>query len=155
MKDKASLFLLFICLFVCGLHWAFLGGFTHSAVGKESSCNAADLGSIPGLGRSPGEGIGYPTPVFLGFPGGSAGGESACHVGDLGSIPGLGRSPGEGKGHPPQRSGLGLSCCLRAFSSCMRGATLQFRCTVFKLQRVLLFLDPGLSCLTARGTFLD
>ena len=42
-------------------------------------------------------------------------------MGDLGSIPGLGRSPGEGKGHPPQRSGLGLSCCLRAFSSCMRG----------------------------------
>ena len=28
--------------------------------GKESSCNAWDLGSIPGLGRSPGEGKGYP-----------------------------------------------------------------------------------------------
>ena len=28
--------------------------------GKESACNAGDLGSIPGLGRSPGEGIGYP-----------------------------------------------------------------------------------------------
>ena len=28
--------------------------------GKESVCNAGDLGSIPGLGRSPGEGIGYP-----------------------------------------------------------------------------------------------
>ena len=27
---------------------------------KESSCNAGDLGSIPGLGRSPGEGKGYP-----------------------------------------------------------------------------------------------
>ena len=27
---------------------------------KESACNAEDLGSIPGLGRSPGEGIGYP-----------------------------------------------------------------------------------------------
>ena len=34
--------------------------------------------------------LGYPTPVFLGFPGGSAGKESACNVGDLGSIPGLG-----------------------------------------------------------------
>ena len=55
---------------------------------------------------SPGEGIGYPTPVFLGFPGGSAGKESACNVGDLGSIPGLGRSPGEGKGYPFQYSGL-------------------------------------------------
>ena len=28
------------------------------SAGKESACNAADLGSIPGLGRSPGEGIG-------------------------------------------------------------------------------------------------
>ena len=27
---------------------------------KESTCNAGDLGSIPGLGRSPGEGKGYP-----------------------------------------------------------------------------------------------
>ena len=35
-------------------------GFPHSSVGKESACNAADLGSIPGSGRSPGEGIGYP-----------------------------------------------------------------------------------------------
>ena len=31
-----------------------------SSVGKESACNARDPGSIPGLGRSPGEGIGYP-----------------------------------------------------------------------------------------------
>ena len=28
--------------------------------GKESACNVGDLGSIPGLGRSPGEGNGYP-----------------------------------------------------------------------------------------------
>ena len=28
--------------------------------GKESACNAGDPGSIPGLGRSPGEGNGYP-----------------------------------------------------------------------------------------------
>ena len=27
---------------------------------KESACNAGDLGLIPGLGRSPGEGNGYP-----------------------------------------------------------------------------------------------
>ena len=32
----------------------------HSSVGKESACNAGDSGSIPGLGSSPGEGIGYP-----------------------------------------------------------------------------------------------
>ena len=35
-------------------------GFPHSSVGKESTCNAGDPGSIPGSGRSPGEGIGYP-----------------------------------------------------------------------------------------------
>ena len=29
------------------------------SAGKESTCNAEDLGSIPGLGRSPGGGIGY------------------------------------------------------------------------------------------------
>ena len=34
--------------------------FPCSSVGKESACNAEDLGSIPGSGRSPGEGIGYP-----------------------------------------------------------------------------------------------
>ena len=37
-----------------------LGGFPGSSAGKESTCNAGDPGSIPGLGRSPGEGIGYP-----------------------------------------------------------------------------------------------
>ena len=31
-----------------------------SSVGKESACSAGDPGSIPGLGRSTGEGIGYP-----------------------------------------------------------------------------------------------
>ena len=34
----------------------FPGGLAH----KESTCNVGDLGSIPGLGRSPGEGKGYP-----------------------------------------------------------------------------------------------
>ena len=37
-----------------------ISGFPDSSVGKESACNARDPGSIPGLGRSPGEGIGYP-----------------------------------------------------------------------------------------------
>ena len=32
----------------------------HSSVGKESACNARDPSLIPGLGRSPGEGQGYP-----------------------------------------------------------------------------------------------
>ena len=35
-------------------------GFPESSVGKASSCNTGDPGLIPGSGRSPGEGIGYP-----------------------------------------------------------------------------------------------
>ena len=35
-------------------------GFPCGSAGKESACNAGDLGSMPGLGRSPGEGKGYP-----------------------------------------------------------------------------------------------
>ena len=35
-------------------------GFPCSSAGKESACNAGDPGLIPGLGRSVGEGIGYP-----------------------------------------------------------------------------------------------
>ena len=35
-------------------------GFPDSSAGKESACNAGDPRSIPGLGRSPGEGVGYP-----------------------------------------------------------------------------------------------
>ena len=35
-------------------------GFPDSSAGEESTCNAGDPGSIPGMGRSSGEGIGYP-----------------------------------------------------------------------------------------------
>ena len=35
-------------------------GFSGGSDGKESACNAGDLGLIPGLGRSPGKGKGYP-----------------------------------------------------------------------------------------------
>ena len=38
--------------------------FPHSLVGKESACNAGDLGSIPGLRRSPGEGNGSPLSIL-------------------------------------------------------------------------------------------
>ena len=34
--------------------------FPGGPAGKESACNVGDLGSIPGLGRSPGEGESYP-----------------------------------------------------------------------------------------------
>ena len=37
-----------------------LAGFLGGSAGKESACSAGDLGSIPGLGRSPGDGNGNP-----------------------------------------------------------------------------------------------
>jgi len=60
-------------------------GFPESSVGKESTCSAGDPSLVHGLGRSSGEGIGYP----LQYSWGSSGKESAGNVGDLGSIPGL------------------------------------------------------------------
>ena len=41
------------------LYWV-LKGFPDNSVGKESTCSVGDLDLIPGLGRSPGEGKGYP-----------------------------------------------------------------------------------------------
>ena len=59
-------------------------GFPDSSVGKESTCKAGDPGSIPGSGRSPGEGIGYPLQYSWASLAWSAGKDSACNVGDLG-----------------------------------------------------------------------
>ena len=81
-------------------------GFPDSSVGKESPCNTGDPGLIPGLGRSPGEGTGYPLHYFW-----------ASLVAQLGKnlpamretwVRSLGREdpPGEGKGYPSQYSGL-------------------------------------------------
>ena len=72
---------------------------------KESTYNAGDPGLIPGLGRSPGEAIGYP----LQYSWASLMAqrvESARSAGDLGLIPESGRSPGEGNGNPLQYSCL-------------------------------------------------
>ena len=76
---------------------------------KNLACDAGDWGSIPGLGRSPGEGNGYQLQYSClenSFPGVSDGKESACNTGDPGSTPGLRRSPGEGNGNPLQSSCL-------------------------------------------------
>ena len=43
-----------VCMYLLSLR-----GFSGGSAGKESACNAGDLGLIPGLGRSPGEGNGY------------------------------------------------------------------------------------------------
>ena len=69
-------------------------GFPDSSVGKESACNTGDPGSIPGLGRSAGEGIGYPLQC-------SWASLVAQLVKNLPEVPALGRSPGEGKGWLP------------------------------------------------------
>ena len=48
-----------IFAFVALLYYVCHMGFPDSSVGKEFACNAGDPCSIPGLGRSPGEEIGY------------------------------------------------------------------------------------------------
>ena len=62
--------------------------------------------SIPGSGRSPGEGIGYPLQYSQASFVAQLLKESACSSGDLGSIPELGRSPGDENGYPLQYFGL-------------------------------------------------
>ena len=46
----------FLFLLICKL----VSVFSDSSVGKESACSTGDPGSVPGLGRYAGEGIGYP-----------------------------------------------------------------------------------------------
>ena len=93
-------------------------GFPGGLDGKEPACNAGDLGSISGLGRSPGEGHGYPLQCscledsmdrgawlqsmvtkswtrlsgFRFLSGGSVVKNLPAGTGDMGLIPGLGRS---------------------------------------------------------------
>ena len=42
------------------MYYMFKMGFPGGSAGKESTCSVGDWGSIPGLGRSPGEGNSYP-----------------------------------------------------------------------------------------------
>ena len=58
------------------------GSFPRSSGGKESACNAGDLGSIPALGRSPWKRKWKLTPVFL--PGESHGQRSLVGYGPWG-----------------------------------------------------------------------
>ena len=50
----------YFLLHIYDLIYHIIMGFPYGSVGKESACNVEDLGLIPGLGRSPGEGKGYP-----------------------------------------------------------------------------------------------
>ena len=62
-------------------------GFPGSSDGEESACNAGDPGSIPGSGRSTGEGIGYSLQYSWASLVAQLVKESAWNVGDLGLIP--------------------------------------------------------------------
>ena len=80
------------------VHWRRKWQTTDSLAGKEPACNAENPSSIPGLGRSAGEGIDY----SLQYSWSSLVTQlvkTACNAGDLGLIPGLGRSAGEGNGN--------------------------------------------------------
>ena len=75
--------------------------------GKESTCNVGDLGSVPGLGKSPGGGHGNPLQYSIREANGSEVKESTSHAGDArdaGWIPGSGRSLGEENSNPLQYS---------------------------------------------------
>ena len=81
-------------------------GFPDSSVSKKSTCHAEDPGLIPGLGKSPGEGIDYPLQY-------SWASLVAQQVKNLSEVPetwvrslGWEKSPAEGKGYPLQYSGL-------------------------------------------------
>ena len=71
--EPRSLRLIKIAPFVCAtwsqkslVNYSFnhLWGFPNNSAGKESACNAGDPGSLPGLGRSLGEGKGYPLQYY-------------------------------------------------------------------------------------------
>ena len=73
---------------------------------KNPPAMQEDLCSIPGLGRSLGEQIGYSLQYSWASLVAQLVKNLPRSAGDLGLIPGLGRSPGEGKGYPLQYSGL-------------------------------------------------
>ena len=134
LQVLAHLAVILLQIFIWGLRLkelSYLGyfglvvGFPDSSVGKESTCNAGDPGSIPRLGRSAGEGKKLPTPLFwpgelhgvtkswtglsdFCFPHSSVGKESTCNAGDPSLILGSERSTGEGIGYPLQYSWASL-----------------------------------------------
>ena len=78
-----------------------------SSVSKESACNAGHPSLIPGSGRSPGEGKGYPLQSFwASLVAQLVKNPPTRNAGSLGSTPELGRYHGEGKGYPLQYYGL-------------------------------------------------
>ena len=79
-----------------GQFWFTYKGFPCGSAGKESTCNVGDPDSIPGSGRSAGEGKGYPLQYSWASLVALLVKNPPAMRETLGSIPGLGRSPGEG-----------------------------------------------------------
>ena len=127
-------------------------GFPCGSAGEESACNTGDLGLIPGLGRSPGEGKGYPLQysdlenstdspwsgkdsdmteqLALTCVKGSQVAlvvknppANAGDIRDMGPIPGLGRSSAGGHGNPLQYSCLENSMDRGTWWATVRGVT--------------------------------
>ena len=118
--------------------------FPGGSAAEESACNVGALGLIPGLGRSPKEGKGYPLQcsglensmdcVVHGVAknqvqlsdfhtGDPVGKDSACNARDLALIPGFGKSPGERNGNPLQYSYLGNPMDRGAWWATVHGVT--------------------------------
>ena len=91
-----SFFKKIINLAVLGLSQGFFGG----SDGEESACSVGDLGLIPGLGRSPGEGNGYPL-------------KYTCLEDSMDR--GAWRGPEEGPWYPEESDTKGLRCGIEVF----------------------------------------
>ena len=122
-------------------------GFPCGSAGKEYTCNVGDLVSIPGSGRSPGEGKGYPLKYSglensmdcivhgvtrsqtwlndfqVSLPYDSVCKESACNAADTRSTPASWRSPGNGNGNLLQYSCLENSMDREAWWAIIHGVT--------------------------------
>ena len=114
----------------------------NSSVGKKSIYNAGDPGSIPGLGRSAGERIGYPLQYSWASLVVQDSKESTCNVGVLGLI------PGEGNGYPFQYSGLDNSMDRGAWQA------IQFMGSHAKRQETDMTGQLSLFCANSMFTFL-
>ena len=110
LNQRAKLF----CLEQC-TRWE---GFPGGSAGKESTCNAWDPNSIPGLERSAGEGISCPLQDSWASLCGLADKESACNARGPNAIPGLERSAGEGISCPLQYSWSSLCGSVGKESAC-------------------------------------
>ena len=135
-------------------------GFPGGSTGKDSACNVGDLGSIPGLGRSLGEGKGFPL-QYSGLENsmdyilqGTAKSEtwlSDFHFqtvknlpstgGDSGSIPGSVRYPGEGNSYPLHYSCLESSIDRGAWQAIVHGVTKSLKAFTL-LSFTILYITP-------------